>query len=166
MSAFMDLSPEVERALRQLGSQSTNITLKAGRLLVRLALAVPYRDGLRLTSLGHRRYQALPKSPLQGRKASPVIDNILDRAIPAARAAGIFSPMQSTANLETEASTSCSADPKKDAQRAPTSEPSFGSDAMTDRLTEETRRRVHNSKVLLKKTEGIVSGLRRQKQSD
>ena len=101
MSAFIDLSPEVERALRQLGSQSTSITPKAGHLLVRLALAVPYRDGWRLTPFGHRRYQALPKSLLQGRQAPPVIDNILDRAIPAARAAGIFSPMQSTANLET-----------------------------------------------------------------
>ena len=55
-------------------------------------------------------------------------------------------------------------DPKKDDQTAPTKEPLFGTDAMTDKLTEETRQRVHNSRVLLKKTEGIF--LRRQKQSD
>jgi hypothetical protein len=42
-----------------------------------------------LTPLGLQRYLALPKSPLQGRKPLPVIDNILDRAIPLARAAGI-----------------------------------------------------------------------------
>jgi hypothetical protein len=34
----------------------------------------------------------LPKTPLQGRKPPPVIDNILNRAIPLARAAGMSLP--------------------------------------------------------------------------
>ena len=164
MPAFIHLLPEVERALRQLGSQSTSITPKAGRLLVRLALAVPDRDGWRLTPFGHRRYQALPKSPLQGKRTLPVIDKILDRAIPAARAAGIFSEMQCPAKPESNPAPTCSANPNMDERKAPTSEPWFGTDAMTDSLTEETRRRVHNSQVLLKKTEWIF--LRRPKQSD
>jgi hypothetical protein len=84
-------SPE-ELALRQLGSQSISILPDSARRLVRLALAESYRDGWRLTPLGLRRYQALPKPPLQGRKRPPLIDNILDRAIPLARAAGISLP--------------------------------------------------------------------------
>lgn len=86
------LSSQEELALRQLGSQSTSFTPDAARLLMRLALAVPYRDGWRLTPIGLRRYQALPKSPLQVRKHPPAIDNILNRAIPLARAAGISKP--------------------------------------------------------------------------
>lgn len=84
------LTAQEELALRQLGSQSNSIALAAAQLLVRMALAVPYRDGWRLTPAGLRRYQALPKSPLQGKKHPPVIDDILDRAIPLARAVGIL----------------------------------------------------------------------------
>jgi hypothetical protein len=92
MTALIYLTSQEELALRQLGSQSISIAPKAARLLVRLALAEPYRDGWRLTPFGLRRYQALPKSPLQGRKPPPLIDNILDRAIPLARAAGMSLP--------------------------------------------------------------------------
>jgi hypothetical protein len=86
------LTSQEELALRQLGSQSTSIAPEGARLLVRLSLAEPYRDGLRFTPLGLRHYQALPKSPLQGGNVPPVIDNILDRAIPWARTAGIVTP--------------------------------------------------------------------------
>jgi hypothetical protein len=91
MPAF-DLTSQEELALRHLGSQSIGIAPNVARLLVRLALAEPYRDGWRFTPLGLRSYQDLPKSPLQGRKPPPVIDNILNRAIPLARAAGIPQP--------------------------------------------------------------------------
>lgn len=67
-------------------SLSPSLTPAAGQLLVRLALAVPYRDGWRLTPVGLRRYRSLSKSPLQREKLRPVIDDILDRAIPLARA--------------------------------------------------------------------------------
>ena len=80
-----------ELALRQLGGQSISIAPDSARRLVRLAMAERYRDGWRLTSLGLRHYQALRKPPLQERKTPPVIDNILNRAIPLARAAGITS---------------------------------------------------------------------------
>ena len=83
------LTAQEELALRQLGSQSARVAPSAAHLLVRLALAVPYRDAWRLTPAGLRRYQALPKSPLQGEKRRPVIEDILDRAIPLFRAAGI-----------------------------------------------------------------------------
>ena len=92
MPALVYLTSQEELALRRLGSQSISIAANAARLLVRLALAERYRDGWRLTALGLRHYQALPKSPLQGRKPPPVIDNILNRAIPLARAAGIPQP--------------------------------------------------------------------------
>jgi hypothetical protein len=88
----LDLTSQEELALRQLGSQSIDIAPNGARLLVRLALAEPYRDGWRFTPLGLRSYQALPKSPLQVRKPPPVIDNILNRAIPWARTAGIVTP--------------------------------------------------------------------------
>jgi len=88
----LQLTSQEELALRQLGSQSISIAPNAARLLVRLALAEPYRDGWRLTPPGLRRYQALPKSPLQGGKIPPVIDNILNRAIPLARAGCISTP--------------------------------------------------------------------------
>ena len=65
----LDLTSQEELALRQLGSQSIGIAPNGARLLVRLALAEPYRDGWRLTPTGLRRYQALPKSPLQGGEA-------------------------------------------------------------------------------------------------
>jgi hypothetical protein len=89
MTAFVYLNSREELALRQLGSQSLSLAPDAARLLVRLALAEAYRDGWRFTTLGLQRYQALPKPPLQGRKPPPVIENILNRAIPLARAAGI-----------------------------------------------------------------------------
>jgi hypothetical protein len=89
MPALVYLTSLEELALRQLGSQSTSIAANSARLLVRLALAEVFRDGWRLTPLGLQRYQALPKPALQGRKPPPVIDNILNRAIPLARAAGI-----------------------------------------------------------------------------
>ena len=92
MPALVYLTSLEELALRQLGSQSTCIAPNSARLLVRLALAEVFRDGWRLTPLGLQRYQALPKPPLQGRKPPPVIDNILNRAIPLARAAGITTP--------------------------------------------------------------------------
>jgi hypothetical protein len=92
MPALVNLTSLEELALRQLGSQSTCIASNSARLLVRLALAEVFRDGWRLTPLGLQRYQALPKPPLQGRKPPPVIDNILNRAIPLARAAGISPP--------------------------------------------------------------------------
>ncbi len=92
MTAFVYLTPTEETALRQLGSQSTCISPNSARLLVRLALAEPFRDGWRLTPLGLQRYKALPKPPLQERKAPPVIDKILNRAIPLARAARIATP--------------------------------------------------------------------------
>ena len=88
----LDLTSQEELALRQLGSQSISVAPNGARLLVRLALAEPHRDGWRFTPLGMRLYQALPKSPLQGGKAPPVIDIILNRAIPLARAAGITTP--------------------------------------------------------------------------
>ena len=88
----LDLTSQEELALRQLGSQSISIAPNGARLLVRLALAEPYRDGWRFTPLGLRSYQALPKSPLHKRKPPPVIDNILNRAIPWARTAGIVTP--------------------------------------------------------------------------
>ena len=89
MTAFVYLNSREELALRQLGSQSLSLAPDAARLLVRLALAEAYRDGWRFTPLGLQRYQALPKPPLQGKKPPPVIENILNRAIPLARAAGI-----------------------------------------------------------------------------
>lgn len=60
------------------------------RRLERLALAERFRDGWRLTPLGRRRYRDLPKSPLQESNSSPLIDTILDRAIPLARATRII----------------------------------------------------------------------------
>ena len=92
------LTAQEELALRRLGSQSASIAPTAAQLLVRLALAVPYRDGWRLTPAGLRRYQALPKSPLQEEKRRSVIDDILDRAIPLARDAGI-SPAEGDMSL-------------------------------------------------------------------
>jgi hypothetical protein len=92
MPALIYLTSLEELALRQLGSQSPCIAPNSARLLVRLALAEVFRDGWRLTPLGLQRYRALPKSPLQGRKPPPLIDNILNRAIPFARAAGIATP--------------------------------------------------------------------------
>jgi hypothetical protein len=92
MTAFVYLTSQEELALRQLASQSISIAPNSARLLVRLALAEAFRDGWRLTPLGLQRYQTLPKTPLQGRKPPPVIDNILNRAIPLARAAGIATP--------------------------------------------------------------------------
>lgn len=86
------LTAQEELALRQLGSQSSSLTPAAAQLLVQLALAVPYRDGWRLTPLGLRRYQALPKSPLQREHRQHVINDILNRAIPAARASGNSKP--------------------------------------------------------------------------
>lgn len=86
------LTAQEELALRQLGSQSSSVTPAAAKLLVGIALAVPYRDGWRLTPAGLRRYQALPKSPLQGEIHPPAIDDILNRVIPLARAAGIPQP--------------------------------------------------------------------------
>jgi len=58
----LHLTLQEELALHQLGSQSISIAPNAVRLLVRLALAEPYRDGWRFTPLGLQRYQALPKS--------------------------------------------------------------------------------------------------------
>ena len=92
MAALVYLTSQEELALRRIGSQSISIAPKAARLLVRLALAEPYRDGWRFTPLGLQRYRALPKSPWQGRKPPPVIDNILNQAIPLARAGGILTP--------------------------------------------------------------------------
>ena len=92
MTEVVYLTSTEELALRQLGSQSTCIAPNSARLLVKLALAEAFRDGWRLTPLGLLRYRALPKAPLQGRKAPPVIDNILNQAIPLARAAGIPQP--------------------------------------------------------------------------
>ena len=79
MSTFVSLTQPEELALRQIGSQAISIDPDAARLLVRRGLAERYRDGLRLTSLGRRCYEALPKSPLQGRKPRPVIESILKR---------------------------------------------------------------------------------------
>jgi len=92
MRAMLLLTRQEELALRRLGSQSASIAPSAAQLLVRLALAEPYRDGWRLTPLGLRHYQALPKSPLQREKSKPVLDDVLNRAIPLARAAGITKP--------------------------------------------------------------------------
>jgi hypothetical protein len=92
MTKFFYLTSTEEIALRQLGSQSICIAPNSARLLVRLALAEAFRDGWRLTPLGLQRYLALPKPALQGRKPPPLIDNILNRAIPLARAAGITTP--------------------------------------------------------------------------
>jgi hypothetical protein len=88
----MILTAQEELALRQLANHSISIAPTAARRLVQLALAEPFRDGWRLTPLGLRCHNALPKPPLQGRKLPPVIDKILDRAIPLARAAGISRP--------------------------------------------------------------------------
>jgi hypothetical protein len=92
MTELVYLTSTEETALRQHGSRSTCIAPNSARLLVRLALAEAFRDGWRLTPLGLQRYLALPKPLMQGRKPPPVIDNILNRAIPLARAAGIATP--------------------------------------------------------------------------
>jgi hypothetical protein len=86
------LAPEEEIALRRLASQCIGIEPAMARRLERLALAERFRDGWRLTPLGRRRYRDLPKPPLQESKPLPVIDTILDRAIPLARAARILQP--------------------------------------------------------------------------
>ena len=86
------LAPAEEIALRRLASQCISIAPALARRLEQLALAERFRDGWRLTPLGLRRYRNLPKSPLQGSKSLPVIDTILDRAIPLARAARILQP--------------------------------------------------------------------------
>ena len=88
--ATVDLAAEEEIALRRLASQSISIAPAMARRLERLALAERFRDGWRLTPLGRRRYRDLPKSPLQESNSSPLIDTILDRAIPLARAAQIL----------------------------------------------------------------------------
>jgi len=96
-----------------------------------------------------------------------VIDKILDRAISAARAAGMSPPMRSPAKAETSREASIrSADPKKEDRKASTSGPLFGTDAMSTRMVQETRQRVHDSQVVLKKTAGFFSGPPRHKQSD
>jgi hypothetical protein len=92
MTELFYLTSTEEIALRQLASQSTSVAPSSARLLVRLSLAEVFRDGRRLTPLGLQRYLALPKPPLQGRKPPPLIDNILNRAIPLARVAGIPQP--------------------------------------------------------------------------
>jgi hypothetical protein len=104
MSPFVCLTSPEEVALRQLAGQSISIAPDLARRLVRLAMAERYRDGWRLTPFGLRRYQALPKSPLQGKKTPPVIDNILDQAIPLARAGGITSadPLASLESMVTK----------------------------------------------------------------
>jgi hypothetical protein len=86
----MKLTAPEELALRRLGSQSIGIEPDVAHLLVRLALAEPYRDTWRLTPAGLQRYQALPKTPLQKRSPALVIDNILNRAIPLARSGSIL----------------------------------------------------------------------------
>jgi hypothetical protein len=86
----MKLTAEEELALRRLGSQSIGIAPDVAHLLVRLGLAEPYRDGWRLTPSGLRRYQALPKTPLQKRRPPLVIDTILNHAIPLARSGSIL----------------------------------------------------------------------------
>jgi hypothetical protein len=88
----MKLTAQEELALRRLGNQSMGIAPDVARLLVRLALAEPYRDGWRLTPSGLQHYKALPMTPLQKRSPSLVIDNILNRAIPLARSGSILQP--------------------------------------------------------------------------
>jgi CheY-like chemotaxis protein len=61
------------------------------RRLERLALVEAAAGGWRLTPLGRQRCRALPAPPLR-LKAPPVIDRILDRYIPLARATGIARP--------------------------------------------------------------------------
>jgi hypothetical protein len=104
MATLVCLTSLEELALRQLAGQSISIAPDLAGRLVRLAMAERYRDGWRLTPFGLRRYQALPKSPLQGRKTPPVIDNILNQAIPLARAAGIASadPLASLESMVTK----------------------------------------------------------------
>src|SRR5215208_6376392 len=107
-----------ELALRQLAGQSISIAPDLARRLVRLAMAERYRDGWRLTLFGLRRYDALPKSPLQGRKTPPVIDNILNQAIPLARAVGITSadPLASLESMGDQAA--CTARASRTGTRA------------------------------------------------
>ena len=92
MTELFYLTSTEEIALRQLASQSTSVAPSSARRLVRLALAEAFRDGWRLTPLGLQHYKALPKPPLLGRQLPPVIDNILNRAIPLALAARITTP--------------------------------------------------------------------------
>ena len=94
MSHFstVQLAPAEEIALRRLASQSLSIEPAMARRLEQLALAERFRDGWRLTPLGLRRYRDLPKPLLQESKPLLVIDNILGRAIPLARAARILQP--------------------------------------------------------------------------
>jgi hypothetical protein len=99
------LTPEEEVALRQIGSQSINVAPQLARRLVQLALAVPFRDGWRLTPQGVRLCKRLPKPPLL-KRAPPLIDRILCRAIPLAQAAGIPQPGPASEDGEEVASSS------------------------------------------------------------
>jgi CheY-like chemotaxis protein len=88
---LIPLSAAEEIALRKVHLGSTVVSPSLVARLKDLALIQRAAGGWRLTPLGKRRYSELPDPPLRGRMPS-LIDEILDRFIPMARASGVVKP--------------------------------------------------------------------------
>lgn len=93
------LTPAEQIALRQIAGDSVNVDATIAHHLIQLGLAERFRDGFRLTPLGANQYKRLPIAPLR-RASLSLIDRILDRAIPLARAAGIPQPEPETDSVD------------------------------------------------------------------